>query len=733
MQLMPRSRRLALSAFVAVLFAASAPARSEVRLPKVFGSHMVLQRDRPIVVWGWAGAGETVTVRIGSNERSAKASAGGRWEVTLPAMPAGGPVTLTASGSSAVRCDDVLIGDVWLCSGQSNMEQGISACRDAQREIAAADHPRIRLLMAPNRFTPVPQDDLDAAWKACTPQTIADGGWGGFSGAAYYFGRELQERLRVPIGLIDATWGGTVIQTWTPPEGYAIAPVLKAEYERVVLGDPTTDLHVARMSQFLDTTDKWVRETRSALSQRKLAPTMPVMPAELMPPSDLQHATALYNGMIHPLAPFGLRGAIWYQGESNRSEGRLYTERMKALIGGWRKVFRNENMPFYYVQIAPFNYGGNPAVTPEFWEAQTAALAIPNTGMAITSDIGDLRDIHPTNKQDVGKRLALLALAGAYGQPVVCRGPAFRSMQIEGDRIRVTFDNVGGGLTSRDGKPLDWFEIVDADEGGFVKADARVDGATVVLSAAGVKTPVAVRFAWHMLAEPNLRNKEGLPANAFRAGDVPKRDLLTLHVPEAKEYQLVYDLDLGKLGLQVTYEADNHASIQRAFDRIAYMIELTDSAGETRFAYVSMDAFTTDVSKIGLPVLGSGAVFRQNVANMNVISNVTGVTAGVGLPGGNIEFWPNNYGPANSASVPNASGEVWDFGDEPAEPRDGYGCLQVHNHAARQTILAVNNWRAGGNADIGIGNRPTGNPDWTFAANASSYAAKRLRVLVRVK
>lgn len=733
MQLLFTRRLLAVSALLTVLLATVAPAGAAVKLPKVFGSHMVLQRDRPILVWGWANPGETVTVRIGFAERAARASASGRWEVTLPAMPAGGPVTLTASGSSVVRCDDVLIGDVWLCSGQSNMEQGIGACRDAEREIAAANHPHIRLLMAPNRFTPVPQDDLDAEWKVCTPQTVAEGGWSGFSGAAYYFGRELQQRLNVPIGLIDATWGGTVIQTWTPPDGYAIVPALKTEYERVLLGDPTTDVHVARMSRFLDAVGKWIRETRAALSQRKLAPQMPAIPAELLPPSDVQHPTALYNGMIHPLVPFGLRGAIWYQGESNRSEGRLYTERMKALIGGWRKVFRNPSMPFYYVQIAPFNYGGNPSVTPEFWEAQTAALEIPNTGMAITNDIGNLRDIHPTNKQDVGKRLALLALAGTYGQPVVCQDPTFRSMQIEGDHIRVTFDNVGGGLMSRDGKPLDWFEIIDADEGGFVKADARIDGASVVLSAAGVTKPVAVRFAWHMLAEPNLCNKEGLPANAFRAGNVPKRDMLTLHVPEAREYELVYDLDLGKLGPQVKYDVDNHAKIRRPFDRIGYMLELTEASGETRFAWVSMDAFTTDVSKIGLPVLPSGAMFRTNVTNMNVVSTANGVTAGTGMQGGNIEFWPNNYGPANSASVPNASGEVWDFGDEPGEPRDGYGCMQVHNHAARQTIFAINNWRAGGNADIGIGNSPKDNPDWTFAANASSYVAKRLRVLVRMK
>jgi len=709
------------------------PARAEVRLPRVFGSHMVVQRDRPIVVWGWATPGETVTVGIGANNAKAQADAAGAWKATLAAMHAGGPVTITVVGSSTVRLDDVLIGDVWLASGQSNMEQGIGACADAEKEIAAADHPKIRLLMVPNRFTPVPMSDIEAAWKVCTPKTIAEDGWAGFSGAAYYFGRELQKALNVPIGLIDATWGGTLIQPWTPPQGFAEVPALKAEHERVVLGDPTSQSHRERMQRFLTQTEQWVADTRKALQDGVAAPAMPTVPPELLPPSNLQHATALYNGMIHPLVPFAIRGAIWYQGESNRSEGTLYTERMKALIEGWRKLWSQPDMPFYYVQIAPFDYGGNPSVTPEFWEAQTAAQAILNTGMAVINDIGDLKDIHPKNKQDVGKRLALLALAGTYGQKAVSHGPSFRSMRVEGDKLRITFDNVGSGLASRDGKALSWFEIIDADEGGFVKATAQIDGSSVVLSAPEVKKPVAVRFAWHMLAEPNLSNKEGLPANSFRAGDVPKRDMLTMNVPESRDYTLIYDLDLAKLGADIRYDVDNRSKITKPFDRIAYMIELTDADGKQRFAYVSMDAFTKDLTKIGIPTLASGAIFRQNVTNMNVVSNADGVANGAGLAGGNIEFWPSNYGPPNSASVPNASSSVWDFGDEPGDPQDGYGCMQVHNHDARQTIFAINQWKAGGAADIGIGNSSGETRDWTFARNAGSYIAKRLRVLVRCR
>ena len=252
-----------------------------------------------------------------------------------------------------------------------------------------------------------------------------------------------------------------------------------------------------------------------------------------------------------------------------------------------------------------------------------------------------------------------------------------------------------------------------------------------MLSAPEVKHPVAVRFAWSMLAEPNLMNSAGLPAGAFRAGAVPKRDLLSIKVPEAKEYRLLYDIDLSKIGRDVTYDTDNRARITQPIDRVAYFLELGDRAGNTQYLYVSMDAFTQALFKLGIPTLESGARFQQNVSGLNVYSNVKGIVTGLNLPGGNIEFWPNNYGPANSASVPNASSQVYDFGDEPAEPADGYGSMQVHNHDAKQTLFALNHWNEGGHADIGIGNQPANNPDWTFAANAGTYATKRLRVLVR--
>jgi sialate O-acetylesterase len=710
-------------------------AAAEVQLPKVFGSHMVLQREMPLTIWGWAQPNETVTVTLGSSTAQAQANERGEWKVVLPAMKAGGPFTLKVSGSSTVEFEDVLIGEVWLCSGQSNMEMGIGVARDAQKEIAEANHPELRLLLVTRKWSPLPQTNIEGAWKLCSPQTVAEGGWGGFSAAAYYFGRELQQKLNVPIGLIESSWGGTRIESWTPPEGFAAVPALRQEYEQVQLADPSTPQHQQRLKRTLDETEQWLAAARQAMADRTLTPPMPVYPAELLPPHDVQNPTALYNGIIHPLCPYALRGAIWYQGESNLGDGMRYAERMKALIHGWRALWHEGDFPFYFVQIAPYNYGGNPETEAEFWEAQqTAAQTIPKTGMAVINDVGDLKDIHPKDKQDVGHRLALLALARTYGyDKLECSGPTFKSLSIEDNKLRANFDHVGGGLASRDGKPLDWFEIIDADEGGFVKADAQVDGGSILLSAPEVKHPVAMRYAWSMLAEPNLMNSEGLPTGAFRAGTVPKRDLLLLKVPEAKDYRLVYDLDLAKLGRDIQYDADEHKNITQPFDRIAYFFELQQKDGNTEYLYVSLDAFTTDLGKIGVPTLASGAHFQQNVGHLDVYSDVKGVVNGSGMAGGNIEFWPNNYGPANSANVPNASGDVFDFGDQPTEPADGYGSMQVHNHNAKQTLFALNHWSEGSRADLGIGNQPTGNPDWTFAGNAGSYQGGRLRVLVRCK
>lgn len=719
------------------LFLALAPpqVRAEVRLPNIFGSHMVLQQQKPIPVWGWANPGEQITVRLADVSKQATADNTGKWKLSLPPVKAGGPCEMTVSGTNTVTFKDVVFGEVWVCSGQSNMEMGVSMCQNGQQEIATANYPSIRLMMVPRNIAATPQDNISATWSVCSPQTVGQGGWGGFSAAAFFFGRELEKTLNVPIGLVDASWGGTRIEPWTPEHAFAEIPSLKGIHDQVTLTDPKNAIHKQRLGGFLAEMDQWTAQARLSMEQGKAVAPVPAFPKELDFPNEPTTPTALYNGMIHPLVPFGIRGAIWYQGESNHLESATYLDKMTALIGGWRGVWGQGDFPFYYVQIAPYEYGDEPShILPAFWEAQTAAMrAIPNTGMVVTTDIGELKDIHPRNKQEVGRRLALWALARTYGRhDVVCCGPTFKSLKTEGGKLRLCFDNSGGGLVARDGKPLSGFEIIDRDNGGFVPASAIIDGEQLLLSAEGVANPVAVRFSWNKLANPNLTNRQGLPAIPFRAGDVPKRNALSL-IGEATNYQLVYDLDLANLGEPVKYSLDHHLDIKGEIDRIAYLIELGGNEGQFHYAWVSMAPFTKDLTKIGVPTAASGAFFQQNIAHLNVESNVPGVVTGKGLAGGNIEFWPNSYNQSNSANVPNASSQTYDFGDQPVDGPNGYGSMQVHNHDAKQTIFAVNHWSAGAAADIGIGNRPEASPDWTFAGNAGSYAAKRLRVLVHVR
>ena len=728
---------LAQAVMLAAGLAIAAPASANVTLPHVFGSHMVLQRDQAIPIWGWADPDEKVSVQIGDQPAvTTTANKAGDWRVTLPKMSAGGPFTVKVVGKSTLALDDVLVGEVWLCSGQSNMEMVVASCTNAQEEIAAANYPQIRHIKVPKLTASVPAKDFPGEWQVCSPETA-----GGFTACGYFMARELQKKLNVPVGLLHSSWGGTRIEPWTTPAGFAQVPALVDIQQKVVKADPHSAEFKDGLGKYLDNLEAWTQATRQSIRQENLISPMPEFPPDFVPlgvrSSPHGQPTTLYNAMIHPLVPFGIRGAIWYQGESNHVEGKLYTEKMKALIKGWRQLWGSE-LPFYYVQIAPFAYGNeNPAVLAEFWEAQSAALEIPNTGMVVPSDIGNYKDIHPKNKQEVGRRLALLALRNVYGQgDLVCSGPTFKAMAIEGDKIRVRFDNIGGGLASRDGKPLNWFEII-GQQTDWTKADAAIEGDSVVLSSDKVKAPVALRFAWDKSAEPNLMNKEGLPASAFRSGKEPQIDILSLKVSESKDYQLLYALDLAKAKRDIAYDVDRCSQIAGPIDRVAYFLELRKQGEPTQWVYVSMDAFTTELAKLGVPTPASKAKFQTQAAHMNVLSSDPRIMAGNGLAG-NIEFFPHNYGPFNAAKFPNASDAVWDFGDQIADPEDGYGSMQVHNYVAKQTIFAFNNWKSGPGADLGIGNsdpRSSGGRtlDWTFNANASQYVVKQLKVLVRLK
>lgn len=498
------------AAVLLCLLALLPAAGAELRLPAVIGENMVLQRGKALPIWGWAQPGEAVTVTLGAQKLIALAGRSGRWQVTLAPMRASAqPLTLRITGDRSETpqvLKNVLVGEVWLCSGQSNMAWSVLASRDGRQEAAGARHPGIRLLSVARAPAGQPQERTSAAWQACTPRVA-----GRFSAVAYYFGRALHRRLGVPIGLIDSSWGGTRIEPWTPLAGLVAVPELEGLARQALRAEADFQRQVLHR---LDRIAAWVAAAREARAAGKAAPAAPLMPEHRL--ASHRQPTGLYNGMVHPLVPFAIRGAIWYQGESNLRDGMAYLPKMKGLILGWRKVWGQGAFPFYYVQLAPYRYRARADLLPRIWEAQTAALALPGTGMVVTTDVGNPRDIHPRNKQAVGGRLALWALARTYGQAgVVHSGPRYVRMTVEQGKVRLHFEHVGGGLESRDGKPLDWFSVAGADR-KFHPARAVIVGETIVVSSPRVPTPVAVRFGWHQLASPNLRNKAGLPAAPFR-------------------------------------------------------------------------------------------------------------------------------------------------------------------------------------------------------------------------
>lgn len=632
------------------IFALSSPVLGEVSLAGIFSDHMVLQRDIDLPIWGRAAPGEEITITLDEATRTVAADDEGRWRLDLPPQRAGGPTALVVEGQNTIRLEDVLIGEVWIASGQSNMGMTVASSDNAEAEIAAASAPQIRLYSVPHVISFAPEEEVGGQWRVCSPQTV-----GSFSAVAYYCGRSLHEELGVPVGLINTSWGGTIIEAWTDRTSLEKCPDLAAQLQRMddarghweelrekkrasvaamhqmetdavlaaTMSDPALDdatwpemvvpewwekaglpdfdglvwfrkslelpaswagqdlvLHLGPVDE-IDATyfngeriggqgsyaegmvDHWddpreygvpgslVKAGRNLLTVRIIdtaragglwgspAEEMYLTPADAVDAARVSVAGAwryqtgpqlfsfpeenspnqpavLYNAMVHPLIPFAFRGVLWYQGEGNVGQGLLYTDRMQSLIEGWRGLWSQGDFPFYYTQLAPFRYpSSSPHLLPQMWEAQERALRLPNTGMAATTDIGDLADIHPTNKQEVGRRLALWALARTYGRDVVYSGPRYEHMKVEGEALRLHFHHVHGGLASRDHQPLTWFEIAGADS-TFVPATAVIDGETVVVSSPQVPEPMAARFGWHQEAEPNLVNDAGLPALPFR-------------------------------------------------------------------------------------------------------------------------------------------------------------------------------------------------------------------------
>jgi sialate O-acetylesterase len=479
---------------------------AEVTLPKIVASHMVIQRDLPVHVWGMAAPDEAVTVSFRGETRTAKAGKLGRWSLFFSPGGAGGPFQMKVQGGDAskpaqtITLDDILVGDLWVASGQSNMEFEMRKAATAAEDLPKAGNPHIRLLIVKKRTADYPQEDIDTdGWVASTPETAKD-----FSAVAWYFAREIEQREHVPVGVIDSTWGGTVAEAWVRltalGEDAALAPLF-AERGRMTESEPDEQIMAKREQN----------ERDAARVQGKPEPQFPWhRPLATWAPG------ALWNGMIAPLTPLPIRGAIWYQGESNSALRRvhLYDRIMRTLIEDWRKEWGVGSFPFLYVQISNFKSGPG-----EDWaslrEQQVRTLGLADTAMAVTIDIGNPDDVHPTDKVDVGHRLALAARALSYGEDISYSGPMFRQATPEGAAMRVWFDHHAKGLAAKGGE-LTGFEIAGADW-KWAAATARIDGNTVVVSSGEVAEPVYVRYGWANSPQCNLFNGEGLPASPFNS------------------------------------------------------------------------------------------------------------------------------------------------------------------------------------------------------------------------
>jgi sialate O-acetylesterase len=502
------------SALSVILLIATATAFANVKLPAIIADDMVLQQNTTVNLWGWADPGEAVQVSDTWNSASVKtvADAQGKWLVKVKTSKAGGPYTISIRGKNKIDIHNVLLGEVWLCSGQSNMTFPLekeaswrTGVFNYEQEIAQANYPNIRMFIVKETVADEPMDNVQGDWNVCVPANA-----GRFSATAYYFAREIYKATGFPVGLVHSSWGGTPAESWTKKE------VLESDADL----KPILDRYTQDVKQY----PQAVKDYESKLAQWKITSAedsvkgIRVQPAPKKPADPLtssQSPSKLYNAMIHPLIAYTIQGVIWYQGESNSDRAYQYRKLFPALINSWRSDWKTE-LPFYFVQIAP-QY----SKIPEIREAQLLTFkSVNKTGMAVITDSGDSLNIHPRNKDIVGKRLSLWPLAQIYGKKdLVYSGPIYKSIKIEQDKARISFDFVDGGLMAKDGS-LKEFTIAGEDQ-KFVPANATIDGNTIVVSSDEVKHPVAVRFAWKNFPRPNLYNNAGLPASPFRTDTWP--------------------------------------------------------------------------------------------------------------------------------------------------------------------------------------------------------------------
>lgn len=488
--------------------------QAEIKPNALFSDNAVLQQGLDVPIWGTAREGEPVAVSIAGRQASTVAR-DGKWIVRLKNLPGGGPYTLTLKGDRELAFHNIMVGEVWVCSGQSNMERQLGP-RPPQKpifnweqEVAAANYPAIRQFLVGRKTPAQPATEVEGKWVVCSPSTVAT-----FTAVGYFFGRDIHLARKVPVGLIHTSWGGTCAEAWTRHEVMEQDPLLRPNLDK---RDAAIKTYPAQLAKYRAEEPKLLAAYQTALAESAKNHTKP--PAKPAPPRDPRGAntpSSLYHGMIAPLLPYGIRGVIWYQGESNAGNADVYRTLFPAMITDWRKQWGQGGFPFLYVQLAPFR-GSNPWIR----EAQFLTLGkTPNTAMAVTTDCGDANDIHPPHKQPMGARLALAARALAYGERIEYSGPIFQKAESQPSSVVLSFTHAGGGLVAKDG-PLKGFQIAGEDK-KFVDAEARIEGDKVRVSSPQVGKPLAVRYGWSAVPDVNLFNQNGLPASPFRTDDWPK-------------------------------------------------------------------------------------------------------------------------------------------------------------------------------------------------------------------
>lgn len=497
--------------------ATSSSAFAHTGLPSIFGSNMVLQQKQVNRVWGWGDAGDQITVTMAGQSKLATVGSNGRWQVSLDPLDAGGPHRMVVKGHNEIVFDNVMVGEVWICSGQSNMAWAVQQANDADLEKLTARFPNIRLISVPQVGTDEPQDDFEGEWKVCTPDTVAD-----FSAVGFFFGRRLHESLNVPVGLIDNAWGGSACEAWlnreTLENDSRYAELMKHWHgveENFKSGEGAKEYAAQLVA--------WEAAVAKAKAEDKPQPRKP-RPNRAM--TGNQRPANIYNGVLRPTIGYGIRGAIWYQGESNASRAYQYRELFPFMIQNWRQEWQQGDFPFYWVQLADYRAETtepSDSDWAELREAQTMAMSkLPNTGEAVIINLGEASDIHPKNKQDVAKRLARWALAKDYGFDIPYRSPTYRSMESDDNSIVVTFDHVAGGMDTFDVNTPIGFTIA-GDDKVFHPANAELVGkgkvSQIRVWSEDVASPVAVRYAWADNPVCNTQNKQGLPLTPFRTDD----------------------------------------------------------------------------------------------------------------------------------------------------------------------------------------------------------------------